>query len=101
MTQPESRLSSNILGAVRQRPRVFAWKVWGGDVQMAGLPDIAGIVEGKFFGIESKMPGKRDNLSPKQELVHESIRRALGAVKVCCSIKEAVEFVEAVRRGEA
>ena len=72
----------------------FCFKVHGSEHMMAGLPDIIVCAEGKFIGLETKMPSKRHNTSPRQEYVHTQIRAASGAAEVVCSVREAVAAVE-------
>lgn len=87
MTQPESRISKAILTHLRKQGH-FAFKIWGNDHMMVGLPDIIACVHGYFVGFETKMPDKRDNVSPKQTYVHSLIERAGGRVWVVCSVAE-------------
>lgn len=89
MAQRESRLSRNIMNAINLRGG-FAFKIHGGPWMMAGLPDIIACVDGKFFGLETKMPdgGKT---SAVQELVHRKIRAAEGVAVVVRSVSEALE----------
>ncbi len=96
MKQGESKLSSQILRALRA-DGVFAFKVHGGAMMMAGLPDIIACVDGKFVGLETKMPDKRGNVSPRQEYVHAKIRDSGGTVFIVTSIREARDAVAQVR----
>lgn len=95
MSQPESRLSRDIIKALRMEGW-FAFKVHGSEYMMAGLPDIVVCAEGHFIGLETKMPGKRTNTSPRQDYVHGLISEAGGGVTVVCSVVEAVEFVRSI-----
>lgn len=85
--QPESRLSRQIMDALRAEG-AFVWKNHGGPTMMAGLPDIAGCYKGRFFAIETKMPGNEP--TPIQRLRHSEIREAGGIVKVVKSVAEAL-----------
>lgn len=98
MTQPESRLSRNIQEALRAKG-YFCFKIHGGPSMMAGLPDIIVCAEGKFVGLETKMPEKRKNVSVRQEYVHTKIRQAGGHAQVVCSIAEALEVVAELTAG--
>ena len=99
-TQPESKLSRQITKKLKAMPAVWCFKVHGSRYMPAGLPDIIGCANGQFFGIETKMPGKEDNTSPRQELMHERIREAGGRVLVATSVAEAVDFVrDVLKRG--
>lgn len=51
---------------------------------------------GRFVGIETKMPDKRDNVSMIQKHRHEQIRKAGGVVIVATSVQEAVQALEAM-----
>lgn len=94
MAQPESKLSREIMKAFRLEGW-FCFKVHGNEHMMAGLPDIVVCAEGLFIGVETKMPGKRENTSARQDYVHEQIREAGGTAIVVTSV---VEAVAAVRR---
>lgn len=92
MSQPESRLSREIMKNLRLEGW-FCFKVHGNEHTMAGLPDIIVCAEGLFIGLETKMPSKRDNTSPRQDYVHELIREAGGTAVVVTSVVEAVSVV--------
>lgn len=94
--QAESKLSRKIMQAL-EREGVFCFKVHGSAHMMSGLPDIIACVDGTFVGFETKMPGKRGNVSEVQRLVHTKIAEARGHVEVVTSAVEALEFVEAWR----
>ncbi len=93
MSQPESKLSREIMAALR-RKKYFCFKVHGSEFMMSGLPDIIVCAEGLFIGLETKMPSKRDNTSPRQDRVHEQIREAQGIASVVCSVAEALRVVQ-------
>jgi len=73
----------------------FCFKVHGSEYMMAGLPDIIVCAEGRFIGLETKMPQSRDNVSPSQRVVHSKIENAGGTAKVVCSPEEALNVVRA------
>lgn len=97
MTQPESKLSREIIKVLRLNG-VFAFKVHGSETMMAGLCDIIACVDGYFIGFETKMPAKRNNVSPRQEFVHGQIRAAGGKAVVVCSPQEAMAYVIDIRQ---
>jgi hypothetical protein len=103
VTQRESKLSRRIMDALKEeyRERVFVFKVWGNEMQVAGLPDILGCLDGMYFGLESKLPESRDKVSPKQEFIHTQITNAGGRVAVVCSPGEALRTVEMWREAYA
>lgn len=93
MTQPEAKLSRRIMDALRAEG-YFCFKVHGSEYMMAGLPDIIVCAEGYFIGLETKMPDKRGNTSPRQRIVHTQIEHAGGIARVVCSPKEALDVVQ-------
>jgi hypothetical protein len=92
MAQRESRLSGNIRKAIEEhfRFRVFVFKVWGSEHMMAGLPDLIGCLEGKFFGLEVKHPETRGDVSARQEYVGALIERSGGLYRVVTTREEAL-----------
>ena len=97
MSQPETRLCRKIREAIKARG-CYVVKFHGGEYGVAGVPDLLCCVEGDFVGLEVKTLDKRANVSPRQQLDHERIRRAGGCVAVVCSVREALEVVERVRK---
>jgi Holliday junction resolvase len=96
MSQPESKLSRAILTALRKEG-VFCFKFHGGPLTMVGVPDIIACVDGRFVGIETKMPAKRKNVSPAQRRIHELIVQAGGVAVVVCGVREALGIVHELR----
>lgn len=104
-TQPESKLSREIMAALRARG-IWCFKVHGGPFTMAGVPDIIACVPvsfddvegqevGRFVGFETKTPTGGDP-SPVQARVHEKIRAACGQVFVPRSVQDAVKAIESI-----
>jgi len=97
LSQPESKLSRRIQDALKKEwPSIFVFKVWGSEHMMAGLPDLIGCIQGRFFGLEVKTPDKGKNVSPRQEYVGGLIRRAGGCWDVVTSPAQAVEVLRAL-----
>jgi Holliday junction resolvase len=72
----------------------FVFKIHGSAYMMAGLPDLVVCAEGRFIGLETKMPEKRSNVSPRQKIVLAAIVAAGGVSAVVCSPEEAVTVVK-------
>lgn len=94
-TQGESKLSRQIAQALRLDGH-FVFKIHGGPTMMAGLPDLIVCAEGFFIGLETKMPDKRNNVSPRQVYVHDQITQSGGKVFVVTSVAEARAAVQSV-----
>lgn len=95
MSQPEARLSRKIMDALRLEG-YFCFKVHGSEMMMAGLPDIIVCAEGRYIGLETKMPESRGNVSPRQAYVHTQIEAAGGTARVVCSPQEALKAIREV-----
>lgn len=95
MAQPEARLQRDIQKHLKLEygHDIFVFKIHGGPMMMAGLPDLIGCIRGRFFGIEVKMPESINDVSVIQRHVHARIRQAGGAVTVSSSVADALAFV--------
>lgn len=89
MAQRESRRSRTIMNELRKHG-AFCFKVWGSEHMMAGLPDIIGCYQGRFFALEVKEPDKRNNTSARQDYVMGVIRKAGGISQVVVTPKESL-----------
>lgn len=93
MSQPESKLSRKIMDRLRLEG-YFCFKVHGSEFMMAGLPDLIVCADGRFIGLETKLPSTRGNVSPRQAYVHSLIENANGVARVVCSPQEAIDVVQ-------
>lgn len=91
MAQPEARLSKRIVDKLRKLG-CFAAKIHGGQFQTGGLPDIIGCYQKRFFGIEVKMPGREDTLTPRQAAKLQAIQDAGGRVGVATNTLQAINI---------
>jgi Holliday junction resolvase len=96
MSQREARLSRTIMAALREHG-AFCFKVHGGPLMMAGLPDIVGVYRGRFFGVETKNP---DGSKPTaiQLHRHDQMRQAGAIVVVAHTVAEALVVLNPPRR---
>lgn len=76
----------------------FCFKVHGGAMMMAGLPDVIVCAEGFFIGLETKHFETREGTSVTQDLRRDQIREAGGFCEVAYTPAMAVD---AVRRALA
>lgn len=83
----EKAIVGMIIETLRSRG---AWcvKIHGGAYQSAGLPDIIGCHEGRFFALEVKRPGK--HLTPLQALTLSRIASAGGIAARVTGVDEAL-----------
>ncbi len=95
MSQRESKKSREIMDELRGHGW-FCFKVHGGAMMMAGLPDIIVCAEGLFIGIETKHGETREGTSKTQDLRRDQIRAAGGVYHVATTPAEAVAVVRRV-----
>lgn len=95
MSQGESKLSRDIMAALRARG-AFVFKVHGGPTMMTGLPDICGVWCGLSIWIETKMPGGQDP-TPIQLYRHARIIAAGGYVLVARSVADVVTWLGVIQ----
>lgn len=78
----------------------FYFKTHGGLFQRVGLPDIIGLHQGRFIGIEVKVPGKEETLTKKQEQTLEKIKWAEGIAFMATSSQEVLTKLKEEFRDE-
>lgn len=69
-------------------------KTHGGPYARQGTPDLLACIEGYFIGLEVKLPGKEDTLTPLQEETIRTINAEGGFASMVTSVEEALFFVE-------
>jgi hypothetical protein len=89
----ESRLVTKIKKGLEARygSDVCLFKIHGGPHQKQGIPDLVGCFAGEFFGLEVKLPHRREKVTPLQAHALDTIRKAGGVGAVVTSLQEAVE----------
>jgi hypothetical protein len=91
---PETQLVRRIRTALLiEYPGAVLWKIHGGPMQAAGIPDLVGCIDGRFVGLEVKLPQGQHGVSKIQAATLRSIRRAGGVGEVVTSPEEALEAV--------
>lgn len=98
--QRESKLSTKIQTELRKLG-VFVFKVHGSEHMQAGLPDLIACVDGRFVGLEVKLPGEEHAVSKIQQLRHDEIRAAGGLVWVITNVDQALSIVKSLRLSES
>jgi len=105
----ENGLLLTIVKAVKTKyPHSWVFKVHGGPMQVAGIPDLLILVDGRMIGAEVKFkrPGEseahaRGRATPIQRNQIEKIRAAGGVADVVLSIDETLALIEqALNPGE-
>lgn len=90
---PETNLKVKVAKYLNSlKPNVWWFKVLGSEGQKAGVPDVIGCYNGRFFAIENKAPD--GEVDPKQEYEIRKIKEAGGQAIVARTLSEVKEFIE-------
>ncbi len=90
-TKPEAVLTRRILKALRSKGGFWA-KIHGGPYQVTGLPDIIGVYEGRFYGMEVKLL-KGGQPTARQALALRLIKAAGGVSGVVRDPQDALKLL--------
>lgn len=97
--QPERRLVKRIVSYLEGRgARPFKIHGEEGDYQEAGIPDLLVCYKGVFVGLEVKMPGRENTVSPLQKRCLRSIERAEGYAVVVTSVGQVERLLAKIDR---
>lgn len=92
-SQAESGLVKDIRVTLRARYGGLWIKQHGSMYAQQGIPDLIGCLDGYFFGLEVKVPGKEDTLTPLQNETINTINIEGGHAAMVTSTEQAVAFV--------
>jgi len=94
MATPEKTIVQKVMAEAK---RLGWWRlnVHGGPYQMAGLPDILVIKDGRAAWMEVKVPGK-DPTRRQEHRIRELINEAGCPATVVRSVGDAKEFLESI-----
>lgn len=68
---------------------------------VVGVPDFICCLNGRFFGVEAKAPGKLNTLTANQQARHEEIRASGGLVLVVDDPSVLEIYLDKVFEGQA
>jgi hypothetical protein len=76
----------------------WVFKVHGGDnpFQEVGVPDLLCCFEGRFIGLEVKLPDEKP--SPRQKVILKRIEGAGGIASVVTSVEEVERILQRITR---
>lgn len=92
----ESTIVKQVVDALNATRKVWAFKVHGGPMQTAGVPDVIACAEGRFIALEVKRPSTRSHVSELQRATLNDISWAEGVAAVVTSPSEALDVVDQV-----
>jgi hypothetical protein len=76
---PEGKVKDKVKKLLKSLgPRCWWYMPVQNGMGVVGIPDFVGCLDGRFFGIETKAPGKKNNLTVNQQLQLAGIESARG-----------------------
>jgi hypothetical protein len=94
MRGPETRLRKKIVAALLEKyPTAYVRKIHGNAFQNVGIPDLLCCIEGHFFGLEVKRPGRERRTTPAQVIELKKIREAGGFSSVVTTPEKTLDYV--------
>lgn len=84
---PEGKVKAKIKGYLKDQPNCWFYMPVQNGMGVVGIPDIIGVLNGRFFGIECKAPGKEKNVTPNQQAKIDAINAAGGIAFVASSVE--------------
>ena len=87
-TTPEGKVKKEIKEWLATLPNCWFYMPVQNGMGVVGIPDIVGCIDGKFFAIECKAPGKEGNVSVNQWHQLDGIIRADGFALVASSLTQ-------------
>lgn len=94
-TTPEGRVKRRVKQLLKQYGVWYFMPVPCG-YGTAGIPDFVCCYRGLFFGIETKAPGRKSAVTPRQKQCHEAIRKAGGHVFVIDNADDICNIIESL-----
>lgn len=90
---PEAKVKDAVKKLLKEYGIWFYMPVQNG-MGVVGIPDFVCCDHGAFLAIETKAPGKRDNLTPNQEHRMREILVAGGAAIVVDDVSQLKEYLD-------
>ena len=92
---PEGKFQEQVIKYLKSLPNCWYVKIWGGGFMKSGIPDILGVINGRFIALELKAPNGRPS-----ELQKRNIRliNKCGGYGVILYPKDFEEFKEGVKK---
>lgn len=91
-TTPEGKVKNAVKKLLKNEGIWFYMPMQNG-MGVVGIPDIICCWEGMFLAIETKAPGKRNNLSANQQMQIDLIKKANGYAIVVDDVAQVEEFI--------
>lgn len=90
----ESVLRRKIVKALTEHRGGMWITIHQSGTQTIGLPDIVGCLDGQFYGLEVKRPGRESTLTQRQAVILGRIRASGGRSGVITSVEHAFRFCD-------
>lgn len=84
----ETKIVTNARKSLNKIKNSFFFKIHGGPMQMAGISDLIGLINGKFIAIEFKTPNNKKGATKLQQWFMKKVNDCGGVAFVARSIDD-------------
>ena len=92
---PEGKVKSKIKVWLKTLDYCWFYMPVQNGMGVVGIPDIIGVINGRFFAIETKAPGKENNVTPNQQATISNIYGAGGVAFVASDLETVINTFRA------
>ncbi len=93
----EKHIVSDIIKYLNKTDDCHVWKSHGGMYSTPGVPDVIGVYQGKFLGIEVKRPDKKKSVTKLQQTFINKLNDCGGISFVACSVDDVIGVVGGIK----
>lgn len=86
-TTPENKVKGQIKKWLLSLPGCWFYSATAGPWSVGGIPDLIGVINGRFFAIEVKGPGRVNSATPLQKMRIAQIKGAGGVAFIADSLE--------------
>lgn len=94
----EKHIVTDIIKHLNKVDECHVWKTHGGMYSTPGVPDVVGVYQGKFLGIEVKRPEKKGNVTKLQRAFINKLNSCGGISFVACSVDDVIGVINEVKK---
>lgn len=95
MATPEGKVKAKIKSYLKTVPDCWFYMPVQNGMGVVGIPDIVACIQGRFVGIETKAPGKENNVTANQRANLDAITASGGVAFVSSDLDTVISQLKA------
>lgn len=100
MATPEGAVKAKIKSYLKTVPDCWFYMPVQNGMGVVGIPDIIGVINGRFVAIECKAPGKENNVTANQQATIDKINESGGVAFVASGLDTVRVIIERLAHAE-